>query len=270
MTCAKATVVHKREASNAKEASLQLALAAYQEALMSDTLLSVWEAACCFNVSKMTLQAHINGRRRLLETSYNRSWVTDAESKVIVDELICLAEQGFLDSKRHLCGRVNAIIQEKLGDPSFNVGEKWVDRWLQRWGKWLSTYWSTSLDTVRARALNPHVVHDYFQKVKKTLSEYSIEPDCLWTMDEMRCAFGQAGKIMVIGQAGKQVQHSQQDGNWETATLMPLISAAGVCMLPCVIFKGKKMNSIWLEPVNNPLGCLIQMSIKGYSSHIIG
>ena len=158
--------------------------------------------------------------------------------------------------KRHLRGRVNAVIQEKLGDPSFHVGENWVNRWLERWGKWISAYWSTSLDTVRARALNPTIVEDYFQKVGKTILTHRIDPDCLWSMDESSFTFGCAGKTRVIGQTGNRVQHSQRDGNRETATVIPLISAAGACMPPCVIFKGAKLNSIWSTPENNPLECL--------------
>src|SRR5258708_1179447 len=35
--------------------------------------------------------------------------------------------------KRYLCGWVNAVIQEELGDPPFHVGENWVDQWLEKW-----------------------------------------------------------------------------------------------------------------------------------------
>ena len=82
--------------------------------------------------------------------------------------------------------------------------------------------------------------------------------------------FGQACKTKVIGQTGEWVQHSLQDGNRETATLMVLISAASACKPPCVIFKGQKLNSIWSELENNPLQCPIWMSEKGYSSQVIG
>ena len=255
MVRAKTTRVHKREASDAKEASLQHALAAYQEALMSDAVLSIREVARRFNVSKTTLQARINGRRCILESNADKSWLADAESEVIVNELIRSAQQGFPGTKRYLRGQVNAVIQEKLGDPSFHVGENWVDRWLEKWGKWLSMFWSTSLDTVRARALNPNVIHDYFEKLKGTLLDYKIEPDCLWTMDETSCAFGRACKTRVIRQTGMRVQQSQRDGNHETATLMVLTSAAGVWKLPCVIFQGQNLNSLWSQPENNPLGC---------------
>ena len=256
MVHTKSQAALKREASNAKELALQHALAMYQEALASNEVLSVREAARRFNVPKTTLQERINGRRSIISSNAEKSWLSDHESQVIVNALIHSAQQGFPDTKRYLRGHVNTVIQEKLGDPSFHVGENWVDRWLERWGKWLSTYWSTSLDTVRARALNPTIIEDYFQKVGETISTHKIDPDCLWSMDETSIAFGRACKTRVIGQAGNRVQLSQRDGNRETATIMPLISAAGACMPPCVIFKGQKLNSIWSTPENNPLECL--------------
>ena len=261
MARAKTATVIKREASNAKEVQLQHALAAYQEALLSNEVLSVREAARRFNVPKTTLQERINGRRCVLEFNSEKSWLDDAESEVIVKDLIHSAQQGFPDTKRHLRGRVNAVIQDKLGDPSFHVGENWVDCWLEKWGKWISTYWSTSLDTVHARGLNPHVVQDYFEKVQQTILQYSIGPECMWTMDESSFAFGRACKTRVIGQTGERVQHSLRDGNRETATLMVLISAAGACMPPCVIFQGQKLNSIWSELENNPLQCPYVLSL---------
>jgi len=99
-----------------------------------------------------------------------------------VNESIHSAQEGFPDMKRHLCGQVNAVIQEKLGEPSLHVGENWVHCWLDKWGKSHSTYWSTSLHAVCARALNPEVVCDYFQKVQETILKHKIDPDCLWLM----------------------------------------------------------------------------------------
>ena len=61
MAWAKTSAALKRDASNAREASLQCALAAYQEALASGEVLSVCEAAQHFNVPKTSLQECING-----------------------------------------------------------------------------------------------------------------------------------------------------------------------------------------------------------------
>jgi len=97
-------------------------------------------------------------------------------------------------------------------------------------------------------------------------------------MDESSFAFGCICKTRVIGQAGNWVQHSQREGNLETATIMPLISAAGACMPPCVIFKGQQhcgqnqrtthlnAHMYWILLMSSRG----QMSEKGYSSQVIG
>ena len=133
----KTATVIKREASNAEEVQLQCALAAYQEALLSNDLLSVCEAARRFNVPKTTPGAH-QWTKCALEFNSEKSWLGDAESEVIVKDLIYSAQQGFPDAKRHLHGRVNAVIQDKLGGRSFHVGENWVDCRLEKWGKSIS------------------------------------------------------------------------------------------------------------------------------------
>ena len=89
----------------------------------------VCEAACHFNVPKTTLQECINGQRSIISSNAEKSWLNDHESQVIVNALIHSAQQGFPDTKYYLHGHVNTVIQEKLGDPSFHVGENWVDWW---------------------------------------------------------------------------------------------------------------------------------------------
>src|SRR5258708_13408040 len=88
MVRTKTTRVHKREASDAKEASLQHALAAYQEALMSDAVLSIREVARRFNVSKTTLQPHINGRSCILESNPHKSRLPPPALERLVTQLI--------------------------------------------------------------------------------------------------------------------------------------------------------------------------------------
>ena len=61
MVHAKSQAALKREASKAKELALQHALTMYQEALASNEVLSVREAARRFNVPRTTLQERING-----------------------------------------------------------------------------------------------------------------------------------------------------------------------------------------------------------------
>ena len=83
MTWAKTSNAVKRDASNAREASLQCALAAYQEGLASDEVLYVHKAAQCFNVPKTSLQECINEWRSILESNAKRSQLNNTEIAII-------------------------------------------------------------------------------------------------------------------------------------------------------------------------------------------
>ena len=102
MPHAKTKTLIKQEASRAKEEQLQAAVLAYQTALKSNEVLSIQQVAQHFQVPHRTLQDCINGLRSVLDVNAEKSWLSDEESKVLVDFLIKVAGQGFPDSKWHL------------------------------------------------------------------------------------------------------------------------------------------------------------------------
>ena len=163
-----------------------------------------------------------------------------------------IAESGFPDTKQYLRECINTLLQAKKGDLTFFVGVNWVDCWLECHKGHLQKYWNTSLNRHHASAVNPTTVSDYFLKLQKILTEHAIKPDCLWSMDETGLQFNHTPKKQVIGQAGQHQQHSIQHGSQEFATIIPLISAAGVCPPPTVIFQGVQMKTTWTGE-GNPL-----------------
>src|SRR5258706_13519618 len=102
MPCAKTKTLLKREASKAKEEQLQIAVLAYQTALKSNDLMSIWQVSQQFQVPRSTLHDRINGHRSVLEVNAEKSWLADAESMLLVDFLIKAAGQGLPDTKRQL------------------------------------------------------------------------------------------------------------------------------------------------------------------------
>lgn len=101
---------------------------------------------------------------------------------------------------------VNAVIQDKLGDPSCHVGENWVDVWLGRWGN--------SKHFGHSKSPEPTIVKDYFRRVRETISKHRADPDCLLSIDETSIASGHAHNTRVIGHAGNCVQLSQGHGTY--------------------------------------------------------
>ena len=231
---------------------IDLAVAFYKERSKAGDPISFRACAARFGVNRETLRQHTGGRATRIEANSNMSHFTPEEDQVLIKSLIEIAEQGFPDSKRYLEERVNTLLRAKLGDPTFCIGVHWVHRWLERHKGHLQKYWNTSLDSTRANAVNPPTVSDYFSKLKKVLIEHNIEPDCLWSMDETGLQFNHTPKKRVIGPAGKHQQHSIRSGTRDFATIIPLISAAGACPAPTVIFQGVRLNTSWTG-LGNPL-----------------
>ena len=230
------------------ELSLDNAVKFYTTQVETGSVISYHACAARFGVNQEMLRQCITGRK---SRSYDMSWFM-AEDQILIKFFIEIAESGFPDTKQYLRERINTLLRVKKGDPTFSIGVNWVDRWLGRHKDQLQKYWNTSLDRHRANAVNPTTITDYFSKLQKVLNEHAIEPDCLWSMDETGLQFNHTPKKRVIGQAGKHQQHSIRHGSREFATIIPLISAAGACPPPTVIFQGVRMNTTWTGQ-GNPL-----------------
>jgi hypothetical protein len=72
--------------------------------------------------------------------------------------------------------------------------------------------------------------------------EFSIAPELLLAMDKSNTFINKSTRrFKVIGIANKRAQASLKDENRESVTLIPLISTAGHCYPPTIIFKGKQI-----------------------------
>ena len=182
---------------------IDLAMRFYTEHLEAGDPISFRACAMKFGVNQETLHQRIAGRESRKEASNHMSWFTPEEDQVLIKFLIEITEHGFPDTKQYLRECVNTLLRAKKGDPTFSIGVNWVDRWLGCHKDQLQKYWNTSLDSTCAKALNPTTIADYFSKLQKVLTEHSIDPDCLWSMDETGLQFNHTPKKHMIGQAGK-------------------------------------------------------------------
>jgi len=109
------------------------------------------------------------------------------------------------------------------------------------------------LTTVQGGALNQGVVDDWFELLQATITNYGIEQDCIFGMDETCCFLDKSThKSRHIGSAGQARQMALRDEVRETATLIPIISAAGKVFQPTVIFQAMLLRGkdSWPNPLN--------------------
>jgi len=237
--------------------------------------LPVYRLAEKYDVPISTLYDRVKGLRSLSSFNASKSHLNAAESNTIIEHIIELAERGFPPTVSRVTEMVNDFLHarhhgvvtgydhsrggwqtEKTayhGSPT-QVGHQWTRRWLDRHADKLTLYWTTSLDTVRANALNPADKDAWFRLLKFELDKYNITPECLFVADESSMVFGASQKSRVVGKVGKRNQYAQRKVNRETATILATISADGKWHCPYVVFKGKKLQSKWTQ--KNPLGAV--------------
>lgn len=237
------------------ERQIQAALAEYIATFGQKDAPSIRKLAEDYNISRNTLSRRIKGGLSQAEANSQRSHLSSAESEALIDWIIQLSNQGFPPTLQRIEDMANLILSKNAKTPSATVGHNWVDRWLQKHDKYVSKYWSTSLETVRAKSLTPQRVDYYFTLLDTIITGKNIDPDCIYGMDETSLLMGRGKrKQRVVGEAKKRVQHTQGEEGREGITLIVSASATGHILKPVLIFKGIRYNMGWQKV--NPLEAL--------------
>ena len=108
------------------------------------------------------------------------------------------------------------------------------------------------MTTVWRGALNQAVVDDWFELLNATTTNYGIEQDCIFSMDETCCFLDKCtSKTHHIGPANQLWQMALRNEARDTATMIPIISASGAVFPPTIIFKGMKLRgkADWKNPL---------------------
>jgi hypothetical protein len=186
-------------------------------------------------VSHDTVIRRLNGGQSCQEAnSENHAWLTTAE-------------EGFPLTHKTLKLHVDTLLQARLGNafPETGVGHNWTDRFTTCHANRVAQYWSSSLDTARGRAVNPHTHKAWCNLLKETLDRENIEEDCIWAADETGFQPGGGPKQRVFSPSQKKTQHQQRDGNRENITVMVMICADGESISPLAIYKGQAFSTNW-------------------------
>jgi len=135
------------------------------------------------------------------------------------------------------------------------VGIHWLDWFMDCHHDKLQCYWSTTLTTIQGGALNKSVVDDWIELLQKTVADYGIEQDCIFSMDETCCFLDKCThKSWHIGSASQPQQMALRDEVRDTVTIIPIISAGGKVFPPTVIFKGQCLRD--RDSLSNPLNAM--------------
>ncbi len=241
--------IKKQRARVAKDANLDAAALAYQEAQIlgqfQDGKPSFRRVALFYKVGLGTLHRAANGERTMAQFAASKQKLSLAEEAKVVEYLLECADRGFPHGRDHIIDCANAILQQRKGNPNEKVGKDWVDRFMQRHEDKLSMYWSKPLDTLRANALNPEAVAHWFELVDLLVIKRGISPNNIYGMDESGFQLSFHTKQRVVGRKGAKIIHKQGASDRENVTVLVTIRADGTYLHPTIIFKGVNFMSKW-------------------------
>jgi hypothetical protein len=132
------------------------------------------------NVAYATLNRRIHGGVGIRESNQKKQKVSPVKEWSLVQFLLESAERGFPLKHSQIAEAANAVLQAEFGTDCEPVGDKWVFKFLDQHHDALSTFWSKSLDSQRARSLNPEAVKSWVELVEKWIVGNGVSPDSIW------------------------------------------------------------------------------------------
>ena len=180
-------------------------------------------------VKRSTLSACIRCRPSKLESASRLHKIHPDEERVIVDYLQETGHRGFPETWKWCIWHSNEVLQAWSGNKNAKGGICWLGHFLDHHHDEVQCYWSTSLTTVQGDALNQAVVGDWFESLSATITNYGIEQDCIFSMDETHCLDNCTFKTCHIGSANQLQQVALRNEARETATWFQSFQPVELC-----------------------------------------
>lgn len=239
--------LQKKKARSALNSKLDRAAEAYKkerrEAVGKPKGLRKYAAD--FGVSFKSLSRRVNGERTQEEYTASLQRLTPAQEEALVAFILESADRGLPLTQKQIYSHANTILQNIEGDGFRPLGSHWITAFHHRHADKLQTHWSKSLDTQRARALNPGATQAWFDLIKRYIVDEGILAEDIYGMDESGFPPSHQGKERVWGHRGTKTQHKQGGASRENVTALVTICADGSALQPMIIYKGKNFMSKW-------------------------
>ncbi|KAJ3534000.1 hypothetical protein NM688_g7200 [Phlebia brevispora] len=245
------------------EDRIQLALEAVCDSGLKpngDPCLSLRQAAQIYRVSHSTLTARFHGRPTCRQAHEHERKLSQIQENVLVAWIKVVGRRGIPFSPQLVQDYASELAEEPVGD-------SWVRRFAQRHPD-LKLSWTTNLEQCRARALNRHLVQEYFHLIHELILKYNLTPENIYNMDEKGIMLGIGRRTRAFVDRDQKTLYQIEDGNRELVTVIECISADGTALRPSVIYQGTRRDLEWGR--NNPCGASISHSPNGWTDQELG
>jgi hypothetical protein len=241
-------------------------------ALVNGEIKSLCRAASDFGIPSSTLQDRLQKRKSRIEGHVSQQLLTPVEETKLENWIYRAAKLGSPITLQLVKILALEIQSERSSNYDKNVLSSISDRWIDRFRKRhprIKTCFSRTIDAARSTALDFSTIKLYFDNLGEVLCEHKYPPTAIYNVDETGFSVGSSRKSVVLLDQLNQRRDKTQPGRQEWITSLECVSASGVTLPPCLIFKGQNLNSGWI-PDETPAGWKFITSKKGWTSDLIG
>jgi hypothetical protein len=241
-------------------------------ALVNGEYKSIRKAAIAFQIPSLTLHDRRKKSKSRTESHVSQQILRPIEETTLENWIYRAAKLG-APVTLQLVKILASEIQSERGsnydqNESSSISDRWVDRFRTRYPQ-IETCFSRTIDTARSTALDFSTIKSYFDNLGELLREHKYPPSAIYNVDETGFSIGSSRKSVVLLDQLNQRREKKQPGRQEWITCLECISASGVTLPPCLIFKGQNLNLGWI-PDETPAGWKFITSKKGWTSDLIG
>jgi hypothetical protein len=225
-------------------------------ALVNGKIKSVRKAALVFQIPYTTLQNRHRNQTSSIKGHVSQQRLTPIEESTLENWIYRAAKLGApitLQLVKILASEIQSersVRSDK--NESSPISDRWVDRFRTRHPR-IKTCFSRTIDTARSTALDFSTIKSYFDNLEEVLREHKYPPSAIYNVDETGFSIGSSRKSVVLLDQLNQRREKKQPGRQEWITCLECVSASGVTLPPCLIFKGQNLNSGWI-PDETPAG----------------
>jgi len=228
--------------------------------------MSVYKAAKLYGVPEQTLRDRARG---LIKADVTKSGpaalLSEEEEQVLCDHITKMALFGYGYSyfELRVLATDTAIFSGKLNKNAKLLSEMWLIRFLRRHPS-LKGLKPRGLSLVRAKAVSPEIVQNYYEELDKVLKKYDLHGKAhrIFNVDETGIT-PEHKPPNIVGPKGMTIPAITSPKS-NTTTVIACCSATGQSVPPYFVFKGKRFSDDLLNGALPGTGAC--MSEKGWSN----
>ncbi|KAM9936706.1 hypothetical protein OXX80_003745 [Metschnikowia pulcherrima] len=214
------------------------------------------------------MHSRLRGRQSKTVVHSMSQKLTCVEEESLLQKILLLDDLGFAPQASEVRAMADLLLKERGNTPAEKVGQKLAYNFVNRQEELVSRF-SRRFDYKKAKAEDPEVIQDWFERVKETIVRYGIVDEDIYNFDETGLSMGiTVSKRVICRKVNRGRPRRHQPGNRYMATVIECANAAGWTLPAYVILKGQSYMEAWFDEI--PDDWHIKVSPKGWTSNEIG